>query len=361
MLYDDPKSLIDGLNSGTCPLAAQDDSFFAFYFLDPQFASRFDAKLAFAPVPWGMAVARDRSDRLATALDSISQIFHRDGVFLKIARSNSVAADFLERQREVWNRPDCNIDSGPANAACVLPALDMNLEPTRFAPTVAAFERWISDTAGVSIALPMFESAPAWSLFEAGIVNALILVAGALIATLLCALALAAALDSRSAVVRLAARTIIVVMQSSPILLTLVIAAAIAQAFFPYSGAMALCAAIAALGLTNGSNAGQAIAEAMASLRTERRHSGGSDIFAAALNRASTQIISFLVNAAKGTPVASFIGAPELLNSLTDITSFSANGRGITYALVLVFYIAVIAVVIVSCRRLEAHLARRLA
>jgi polar amino acid transport system substrate-binding protein len=150
-------------------------------------------------------------------------------------------------------------------------------------------------------------------------------------------------------------------MQSSHILLTLVIAAAICQAFFSYSGAMALGAAIVALGLTNGSNAGQAIAEAMASLRAERGQSdGGPRMFAAAVNRASTQIVSFLVNAAKGTPAASFIGAPELLNSLTDVTSFSANGRGVTYALVLVFYIAVIAVVVASCKRLEAGLARRL-
>jgi polar amino acid transport system substrate-binding protein len=363
MLFDDPAALIAGLNSGTCPLAAQDDSFFASYFLDPPFASRFDRKLGFAPVPWGMAVARDgSSERLAAALDAVSQILHRDGVFLKIAQDNRVDTPFLEQQRQVWNRPECNVEGAAADPACVLPALDMQLEPTRFAPSVAAFEHWLADTVGLSVALPMLELAPAWSLFMAGVLNSLVLVAGALIATLFCALTLAAAHESRSAVLRLAARTIIVVMQSSPTLLSLVIAAAICRAVFPYSGAMALCAAILAIGLTNGSNAGQAIAEALASLRAERRQSGhGPDIFAAAVRSASTQIVSFLVNAAKATPAASFIGAPELLNSLTDITSFSANGRGVTYALVLVFYIGVIGVVIASCKRLEARLARRLA
>ncbi len=361
MLFDDPTSLVAGLRSGTCPLAAQDDSFFASYFLDARFVSSFDRKLGFAPVPWGMAVTRDGTGRLAAALDTISQIFHRDGVFLKIAQDNRVATLFLQQQREIWNRPQCDIDGAAANPACVLPALDMHLQPTRFAASVAAFEHWLADTVGISVALPMLEWAPAWSLFETGLLNSLILVAGALIATLFCALGLAAALESGSLVVRLAARTIIVVMQSSPILLTLVIAAAICQAFFSYSGAMALGAAIVALGLTNGSNAGQAIAEAMASLRAERGQSnGGLGMFAGAVNRASTQIVSFLVNAAKGTPAASFIGAPELLNSLTDVTSFSANGRGVTYALVLVFYIAVIAVVVASCKRLEVRLARRL-
>ena len=361
MLFDDPTSLVAGLRSGTCPLAAQDDSFFAFYFLDPSFASRFDRKLGFTPVPWGMAVARDDTGRLAAALDAISQIFHRDGVFLKIAQDNHTATPFLQRQREIWNQPQCNVDDGAASPACVLPALDMHLEPTRFAPSVAAFEHWLADAVGISVALPMLEWAPAWSLFETGLINSLILVAGALIATLFFALGLATALESGSLMARLAARAIIVVMQSSPILLTLVITAAICQAFFSYSGAIALGAAIVALELTNGSNAGQAIAEAMASLRAEREQSDDRlRMFAGAVERASTQIVSFLVNAAKGTPAASFIGAPELLNSLTDITSFSANGRGVTYALVLVFYIAVIAAVIASCKRLELRLARRL-
>lgn len=361
MLFDDPSSLIGGLRSGTCPLAAQDDSFFVSYFLDADFASRFDKKLGFTTVPWGMAVARDGSGELAAALDSISQIFHRDGVFLKVAQDDHVDSTFLAQQCEIWKRPDCNVEGGATDSACVLPALNMNLAPTPFAHSVAAFERWIAATTGISVALPMFEWAPAWSLFAAGLFNSLILVAGALIATLFCALVLAVALHSRRILIRVAARAVIIVMQSSPILLTLVVAAAISQAFFAYSGAMALGAAIVALGLTNGSNAGQAIAEATASMRTERGHGEGMRrVLAAALGPASPQIMSFLVNAAKGTPAASFIGAPELLNSLTDITSFSASGRGVTYALVLIFYLAVVSVVIASCRRFEAHLARRL-
>ena len=51
--------------------------------------------------------------------------------------------------------------------------------------------------------------------------------------------------------------------------------------------------------------------------------------------------MAFLINAAKGTPIASFIGAPELLSALTDITSFS-SGRATTYSLLLVFYIVVV-------------------
>jgi uncharacterized membrane protein len=66
------------------------------------------------------------------------------------------------------------------------------------------------------------------------------------------------------------ARGITIALQSSPILLTLVIAAAILHALVPYSSTVALGAAIGALGLSNGSNAAQAISEAYMTLRAER-------------------------------------------------------------------------------------------
>src|SRR5207237_8885057 len=113
-------------------------------------------------------------------------------------------------------------------------------------------------------------------------------------------------------------------------------------------------AAIVALGLTNGSNAGQAISEAMGSLRGER-HLAGMNLFLHSLGRAATQIVAFLVNAAKGTPVASFIGAPELLSALTDITSFS-TGRVTTYCLLLIFYTVVVMIVVWLCDKLRLWL-----
>ncbi|OJU39190.1 MAG: hypothetical protein BGN99_26090 [Alphaproteobacteria bacterium 65-37] len=361
MLFDEAGVLPDRLRDDICTLAAQDDSFFAYYFTDPRFADRFDQKFGFAQVPWGMAVAPSGSDRLARALDLISQIFLRDGVFLRIAQENRIGTAFLERQREVWNRPDCNTATGSKDRACVLPALTAELEPTPFAARVAAFEDWIEDRLGIDLQLPMFKTMPAWQLFKDGIANSLILVAGALAATLLFALLLGAAQSARLAVVRWPARTLTVILQSSPVVLTLVISAAVAHALFPYSSAVAIGAAIVALGLMNGSNAGQAIAEAMQSLRTEQGGGAASvatGLYGRAVSRSATQIVSFLINAAKGTPIASFIGAPELLSALTDITSF-ASGRASTYSLLLVFYIAVVIVVVWLCGKLRLWLERR--
>ncbi len=360
MLFDEAGLLPDKLRDETCTLAAQDDSFFDYYFTEPQFDRNYDKKFGFAQLPWGMAVALSGSDRLAKALDLTSQIFHRDGIFLDIAKQNRIGLGFLERQRVVWNRPDCNTDTGSTNPACVLPALSAVLQPTPIAGEVVAFEAWLELHTGIAVQLPMFKTMPAWLLFKAGIINSLILVAGALVATLLFSLVLGALQSSRSFLLRWPARALIVILQSSPVVLTLVISAAVALALFPYSSAVAIGAAIVALGLMNGANAGQAIAEAMHTLRTER---GGPpaptvELFGRAVSRSATQIVSFLINAAKGTPIASFIGAPELLSALTDITSF-ASGRASTYSLLLVFYVGVVIVVVWLCGKLRLWLERR--
>lgn len=360
MLFDEAGILPGRLEDETCLLAAQDNTFFDYYFLERAFSDRFDRKFGFAQVPWGMAVARIGSDRLARTLDLMSQIFHRDGVFLAIARENRIGTQFLEQQREVWNRPACNTVDGSTDAACVLPALNAELEPTPFAGRVSAVESWIGATLGIDLALPMFQTAPAWSLFKEGVVNSLILVAGALSATLVFAMVLGALQSAGSFVLRWPARAITVVLQSCPVVLTLVIAAAVAQALFAYSSAVAIGAAVIALGLMNGSNAGQAIAEAMHSLRSELGTSlPAANLFTRAVSRSATQIVSFLVNAAKGTPIASFIGAPELLSALTDITSF-ASGRVTTYSMLLIFYIAIVMVVVWLCGKLRLWLERRL-
>lgn len=354
MLFAEATDLPARLSDETCQLAAQDNSFFASYFLDEDFGRRFDTKFGFAPVPWGMAVARSGSDRLARALDLMSQVFHRDGTFLELGRANRIATAFLVAEHKVWARPSCNQAEGSLDHNCILPPLETAIAPTPFANDVSAFEQWVAEKTGIPLSLPMLKTAPAWSLFQSGIVNSLLLVLGALVATLAFALVLGALQSARLLPVRLAARSLTVILQSSPVVLTVVIAAALTQEFFTYSAVTAIMAAVVALGLMNGSNAGQAIAEAMQTLRVEAAAEGASEtrLFGRAVGRSATQIVAFLVNAAKGTPVASFIGAPELLSSLTDITSF-ASGRVMTYSLLLIFYVLVVMIVVWLCGRLR--------
>ncbi len=365
MLFDEASVLPERLKDQTCSLAAQDDSFFAASFTDPAFASRFAPKFGFSQVPWGMAVARSGSENLARALDLISQTFHRDGTFLAIARKHHISTGFLEKQQTVWQQPACNTAGGSKAATCVLPALNNELKPTPFAKEVVAFEKWFTARTGIELTLPMLKTAPAWTMFKDGILYSLILICGALAATLVFALLFGAALGSRSRLLHWPVHALTITLQSSPVVLTLVIAAAIAHAAFPYSGTLALGAAIVALGLSNGSNAAHAIAEAIHTLHADHGiHSANAlserEIFVHALGRSATQIVAFLVNAAKGTPVASFIGAPELLSALTDITSFS-SGRVTTYWLLLIFYIAVVMLVIWLCGKLRVVLERKFA
>ena len=357
MLFDDAGMLPERLNDQTCTLAAQDDSFFASYFTVPAFAEQFSEKFGFAQIPWGMGVALDGSEKLARALELMSQVFHRDSVFLDAARANHIHTAFLKQQREIWTRPECNSDTGSTNPTCTLPAANAELEPTPFAGRVAAFEAWFASITGFELVLPMLKTVPAWSLFLNGAVNSLVLVAGALASTLVFALLFGVAMGARSRLLSWPARGITIALQSSPILLTLVITAAVMRALAPYSPVVAIGAAIVALGLSNGSNAGQAISEAYLTLHAEQ----GAlpvrqlDLFSRALNRSATQIVAFLINAAKGTPIASFIGAPELLSALTDITSFS-SGRATTYTVLLVFYTSVVIAVVWLCRRFQGFL-----
>jgi polar amino acid transport system substrate-binding protein len=357
MLFDEAGVLPDRLKDETCTLAAQDDSFFAFYFTDAAFAQRFEPKFGFSQVPWGMGVARTGSDKLAHALDLMSQIFHRDGVFLEVARKNRIGTAFLERQRAVWQRPRCDTATGATDSTCVLPPLNAALQPTPFADKVEAVEDWFDHRLGIDLTLPMLKTAPALTLFLDGMVNSLILIVGALTATLVLSIAFGFALGSDWRPLRWLAWAVTVTLQSSPIVLTLVIAATLAHAIMPYSSTVALVAATLALGLSNGSNAGQAVSEAVVSLHREGGEKGMT-LFVHALGRSATSIVSFLVNAAKGTPIASFIGAPELLSTLTDVTAFS-SGRATTYCLLLVFYTVVVMVVVWLCGRLRLWLENR--
>lgn len=67
------------------------------------------------------------------------------------------------------------------------------------------------------------------------------------------------------------------------------------------------------------------------------------------------QLRAAVINAAKSSPVAGFIGAPELLAVLTDITAFSGE-RITTFFILIVFYLILIQIVIT----LSGHLIQRM-
>ncbi len=347
-----PEQLLRGLAHEECQIVAQDSSFFARSLSDPDFAKRYAVKFGFAPVPWGMAVARGDTHDLQQVLSLILQIFHRDGVLISMARAHQIAPQFLEQQQATWQGV-CASASGGTDPVCNLPPAKSDLQPTGFAPEVAAVEAWLSAKLSIPIALPMLKTEHAWTLFQDGIVNSLLLVTGTIITTLLVALSVGAAASASSRVLRWPARVLVVVLQSSPPIMTLIVAAALLRGLAEFTPLTVMIAAIAALGLINGANAGQAIAETIGAIRhgVTARSAGGSHLFFRGVCLSAKQIEAFLINAAKATPVASFIGAPELLNQLTDIGSF-ASSRASIYWVMLIFYMLIVAAVV----RLSASL-----
>ena len=182
----------------------------------------------------GGGVGRHQGTRPCPGADE-TQIFHRDGVLLQMAKTNRIAVGFLEQQETVWRLPDCNTAEGSNNPACILPPLNADLQPTALADRVSAVETWLSTVTGLKISLPMLKTVPAWAWLQSGLMNSLILISGALLATLAVALVFGALLGSRAKVVQWPMRMLLIALQSTPPVMALVIAATIANAVGHYS------------------------------------------------------------------------------------------------------------------------------
>jgi len=140
----------------------------------------------------GHAVARQGSAELARALDLTSQIFHRDGLFIDIGRLHSIRLASSRRSRSCGDRRSATPMPAPPTPGACWPPLDAALKPTSFAGDVTGVRAMGRDRTGVDVTLPMLKTAPAWSLFKDGVAYSLILIAGALAATLAFAIVLGA-------------------------------------------------------------------------------------------------------------------------------------------------------------------------
>lgn len=348
LIFDSPQQMLDALRMDICTLAMHDDSFFAPSFRDPHFQLRFEPKLVVSTLPWGMATARP--DRLALLLDRLAVAWHADGTFLAAANRHSLVTAFLENQLLRWQASGCMDASGGPMPACLDAPADTTLLPTSFAADVEAFERWVSDTFGVGLALPMLKSQIALDFFLWGIAISLLLVVGSLVATLVFAVGFGAALCARYPLWRVPVQLLTGLLQCSPLVLLLFFGYAMVSAVAPYSPRIALGLSIVMIGMYNGSHAGRAIADAHGALRAASP--GATASLLLSMRGASVQIMSFLVNATKSTSVASMIGVPELLNALTDITSFTSE-RIMTYSFLLVFYSALVLLTVWATRVLQ--------
>lgn len=350
LLFDNPAQMLDALRLEVCTLAMHDDALFSVHLADPAFAARFTTRMVVSTLPWGMATRQE--DRLARVMDILSTRWHAEGYFLALANHHGIAEGPLREEQARWQDPACLGADGAPRLECLAPPAVLLLLPSAIAPGVEVLERWLLDWLGLRVSLPMLKSQIALEVFLRGIVISLLLVAGALVATLGLALGFGAALCARHALPRLVMRALTGLLQCSPLVLLLFFGYAAVSVILPYSTGVALLLAIVMIGLYNGSHAAAGIADAHAALPPdvppELR-------FRLAVRGASVQIMSFLVNATKSTSIASMIGVPELLNALTDITSFTSE-RVLTYSFLLVFYASLVALVVWAGGRVQRRL-----
>lgn len=349
MLFDGSAKLEEALSSGVCEVASHDDSYLAGLYRKPAFEKKFDTKFRFAPVPWGAAVPKNNAHDLAFALGLNFQIMHRDGALIDLAQANRINSQFLGEAREIWRKDSCNQSKGSTNRDCIILPLNDVLEVTSFGGSIKALESWFSQYTGAEISFPWLTTMSAWDLFKTGIVYTFVLVIGSLAATLLIACCVGRALSSPLRTLRWATQLLVVAAQSTPFVLALVIGLALATALMPYSVGLGIAVCMLVAGLINGANAGQSISESVISIIHERgEHPPG--LFVEALRRSRIQLQASLVNASKAVPAASFIGAPELLSSMTDISSFSTS-RVSTYLFLMLFYMLIVGAVVWLCSR----------
>lgn len=363
MTFESPQALLTALDYGTCAFIVHDDTFFGALLTAPEWSARHAVKFGFSPLPWGMAVARDGGGRLAALLTQLSIAFHADGAFLDLARRNRLDTGFLEAERQRWSAPGCVEADGQPAAACLIPPVETATASDSVGAVPDAgrwLERHAAEWLGLPLDLTLLKSAATSQLLLEGIGFSLALVGGALASTTVFSLAFGRLLGARLAPARWAAAAVTAVGQTTPMPLLMFFGYVLAAGTVRYSAGVALAVSVLVLGFYNGCYAGRAIHDATQALR---RADGPPAGFGQALSVAAIQLVAFLINAAKGSPVAGMIGVPEFLNVISDLTSYSSD-RMTAYLVLLAFYtglmLAVIALLSAAQRRLQGRLRARM-
>lgn len=346
LIYDRPDRMIDALRLGACGMIAHDRSLMLANIFGPMapkdLSDRFEEKLSFNEVPWGIGVRKEAKDDLGNVLSLIMADLHQSGILQNLAREHQLDIGFLSEQRKLLSNAKCLNQNSVAQECLGSPA-ELSDSPTPIAPSVNLFEKWLQTHTGIPLKFPMLVGKSAANLFAVGIVASLMLVVGSIITTLAFAFLFYKLLNTRFFIARMFGNIVVQFFQNSPIILLLVLGYLIITFLTTYSPILAILVAIVVIGLNNGANGGSAMKES--AMVSEK----GANTLTIA-RKANIQLRASIINAAKASPVAAFIGAPELLAVLTDITSFSGE-RITTYVILSVFYLMLVqTVVIVSGR-----------
>jgi ABC-type amino acid transport substrate-binding protein/ABC-type amino acid transport system permease subunit len=351
LIYDRPERMIDALRLGACQMIAHDRSLLLANVIGPkapeELSIRFNEKFSFNDVPWGMGVLKEAQEDLGAVLALLMADLHQSGTLQSLAQEHDLDIGFLEEQKVTWSRASC-FQEQSLNDACFVEPSNLSDPPTKIEPFVRILENSLSRHTDTSLKFPMLTGENASNFFIKGLLVSVLIVIGSIVATLAFAFLFYKLLRSPFLLTRIAGNIITQFFQNSPIILLLTLGYLVVTFLTSYGPIVAVLVSIVVIGLNNGANGGSAMNETAMSFKAIP-----PTLIVA--KDSNIQLRAAIINAAKASPVAAFIGAPELLTVLTDITSFSGE-RTTTYVILSIFYLSLIQIVVMVSGRLTARL-----
>lgn len=348
MIYSDPARLTQALLLGACSLIAHDQTFVRAYLTGPlappERSARFDEKVSFFEIPWGIGVTKQAAPSLGRWLDLTLADMHQSGLLLKLADAHGVTNEFLVEQNKLWMQEPCR-SARTFDKACLVAAGDTFDPPSVISGGFVALDQLLMQYSIKPIKFPMFTGHNAFQWFLQGLQVTLLLVVGSLAATMAAGIVFFKLQQSALWPIRFTTNLLVVFLQNSPVILLLILGYLWVSLFWVYTIPLSIISAVVVIGLNNGANVTGAMHETW--LTAGRQLSVGATV-----QRSVVPIRAALINAAKATPVAGFIGVSDLLATLNDITAFT--GEQLTTFLVLtVIYLCLIQFVVFSVTKVS--------
>jgi ABC-type amino acid transport substrate-binding protein/ABC-type amino acid transport system permease subunit len=336
MIYDKADRLVDAVRLGNCTFIAHDQSFLRATFdskhTPPELKNLVAEKMSFLNVPTGMGV-RNEDKSLSTLIGQIVAELHQSGVLVERARAHDVYPEFLEKQQVLWNSPQCAPTVKGLPDECLGKAADLSDRASKIAANVKQLEGWLLSSLGIEFSMPMLTGQIALNFFLSGLTNSIIISIGGIVVTLLLAALFFSLMRSANRLCSLSSYGFTLIFQNTPIILLFVVGSICLNFFGSFTPIQTIILSIFVIGISNGANAAVAMRDTLLT-RPDPTSESLKNIFSLTF----TQVRGCLINAVKGSPIASFVGTPELLSVMVNITAFTGT-RASTYVFMAIFYL----------------------
>jgi len=336
MIYDKADRLVDAVRLGNCTFIAHDQSFLRATFdskhTPPELKNLVSEKMSFLNVPTGMGV-RNEDKSLSNVIGQIVAELHQAGILVERARAHDVYPEFLEKQQILWNSPQCAPTANGLAEECLGQAANLSDRSSAIASKVKKIEGWLLSTVGADFTMPMLSGQIALKFFLSGLTNSIIISVGGIATTLLIAALFFSLMRSANRLCSVSSYGLTLVFQNTPIILLFVVAAMCLNLVGSFTPSQTIILSIFVIGISNGANAAVAMRDTLLT-RPDPKSESLKNMFSLTF----IQVRGCLINAVKGTPIASFVGTPELLSVMVNITAFTGT-RASTYVFMAIFYL----------------------